>query len=438
MLTYLIKYFHNNCGYQILKFWFYKVDMTKGDVILTEKKQRYDDILFLSGIYSEKNKDQLMNPSINSNIQVAADVLQNHLIHGLENCINKPITLINAPFVGAYPRSCRVLYFRLTHFSHCNKAKDINIPFCNLPLLRHFSIYWNSRRYIKKWVKNHPSGTVISYALTLRNIYRLLYAKRIKHTIKTCIVVPDLPMYMRMSVGIIYRSAKSVENYLIKRKLNKVDSYVLLTEQMNEMIKSDHYCVVEGVSTSEFPKNEEDLIGRIVLYSGTLDSKYGVPELLEAFHRIEDPTVHLYICGTGNSQSMIEEMTAKDNRICFLGQLSRQEILDYQSRAAVLVNPRQSIETFTKYSFPSKNLEYLSSGVPLVAYKLAGIPDEYDPYIHYVEDNTIEALQKAIEEVLAYSTQERRAIGEKAKRFVLEYKNSTVQAEKILDMLRNI
>ena len=38
------------------------------------------------------------------------------------------------------------------------------------------------------------------------------------------------------------------------------------------------------------------------------------------------------------------------------------------------VNPRQNNEEFTKYSFPSKTMEYLASGVPVVAYKLDGIP----------------------------------------------------------------
>ena len=397
-----------------------------------------DEILFLSGIYPLELGNQLTDPAINRNIQVAADLLQKNIICGLESCNQKPIQLLNAPYVGVYPRGCKIPRFRHAAFAHCDGAEDVNIPFWNLPGWRHFSIYHNSKRYIKTWVKAHPCGTVMAYGLTLRNVCRLLYAKRISDRIKTCMIVPDLPLYMRLSAGWGYRMAKSVENWLICRQLHKIDGYVLLAKAMNDMVKAKHYCVMEGICCADFLEPQEQQSCNIVLYAGTLDKKYGIGQLLEAFHNIADPAVRLYLCGMGDSQSLVEEMVRQDDRICYFGQLSRPEILALQSCASVLVNPRQNTEAYTKYSFPSKNLEYLSSGVPLVAYKLDGIPDEYDPYIHYVPDHTVQALQHTIEQVLSYSPQERRQIGARAREFVQTQKNAVVQAKKILDMLQHI
>lgn len=396
-----------------------------------------DDILFLSGIYPEQLYNELTNLDINSNIQFAADVLQKHIISGLDFSINNPIKLINAPYIGVFPFGSKIMHFKKTTFSHCINADDVNIQFFNIPLIRHFSIYNSSKHEIRQWIKKHSGGTVMAYALTLRNVCSLLYAKRLDKTIKTCMIVPDLPLYMRMSAGYLYRFAKNIENHLIFSNLHKIDSFVLLTKHMNNIIKSKNYCVMEGIATRSTLVCKTDESVKVILYTGTLDSKYGINNLLQSFHQIKDQNVCLYICGTGDSQTEVERMVKIDDRIRYFGSVSREKALQLQSEASLLVNPRQNVGEYTKYSFPSKNLEYLSSGVPLVAYKLDGISDEYDPYIFYVRDNTVEALQETIEKVLTFSKRDRDAFGEKAREFVLNNKNEVVQAKKILDMIRS-
>ena len=106
-----------------------------------------------------------------------------------------------------------------------------------------------------------------------------------------------------------------------------------------------------------------------------------------------------------------------------------------QKNATIIVNPRQNNEEFTKYSFPSKNMEYLSSGVPVIAYKLDGIPDEYDDYILYPEDNSSDGLYKKIKSVLDMSEEERQSVGEKARCFVVENKNKNRQAQRIFEFI---
>ena len=109
-----------------------------------------------------------------------------------------------------------------------------------------------------------------------------------------------------------------------------------------------------------------------------------------------------------------------------------------QTEVTVLVNPRQNNEEFTKYSFPSKTMEYLSSGVPVVAYKLDGIPDEYDEYLNYVEDNSAEALANKLIEICEMTQEERNAIGSKGQKFVLENKNAIAQTKRIVEFIRGL
>ena len=233
----------------------------------------------------------------------------------------------------------------------------------------------------------------------------------------------------------IERSAKQSEE-----ALSCVNCFVLLTKQMADYLKIDKpYCVMEGISSPETSGAQNKIEDKkIILYTGTLHEKFGVMNLVRAFRTIDSENYELIICGVGDSEEAIKAAAKEDSRIHFLGKLPREQVLELQSKATVLVNPRQNNEEFTKYSFPSKTMEYLSSGVPLVAYKLDGIPDEYDQYIQYVEDDSIESLKKKIVEVCEIPKKEREDMGALGRAFVLTEKNSTAQTRKIVKLIEEL
>lgn len=399
------------------------------------KKNVESDIIFLSGIFPKESYSELTNSEINANIQNAANIWQWHIINGMEQVLKKPVTLLNVPFVGSYPKQYKKVYLKTFEFSHCENALDVNIGFINLPFIRHLLIAYHRDKYLNTLLNDKEKKYVVAYALTLRNVGQLAYIKKRFPEIRTCMIVPDLPMYMRLDGNKIYRLLKNIENELIKKCLKYVDGYVLLTKQMNEFVKTKKYCVIEGISTENGEFSYTNQKTKIIMYTGTLDEKYGISELLQAFAMTKNQEYRLYIAGNGNCKEKVISMSEIDPRIVYLGQIEHERVIEYQKQASVLINPRQNNSDFTKYSFPSKNLEYLSLGVPVIAYKLDGIPDEYDDYILYVEENSIEALKNKMEEVLEYSDEKRKEIGKRARNFVLEEKNEVVQAKKVINLL---
>ena len=79
----------------------------------------------------------------------------------------------------------------------------------------------------------------------------------------------------------------------------------------------------------------------------------------------------------------------------------------------------------------------MSSGTPIVLYKLDGIPKEYDDYLTYVSGDSVEDLAKTIIESLGEPLQVRIQRGKNAKEFVTKNKNKKSQALKILNMIIN-
>ena len=83
-------------------------------------------------------------------------------------------------------------------------------------------------------------------------------------------------------------------------------------------------------------------------------------------------------------------------------------------------------------------MEYLQAGKVVIANKLSGMPDEYFNYIVVPENESIEALMKAIQKVLDMSAEQRELIGRRGKTFVLSQKNSYVQTGRMLELLRSV
>lgn len=102
----------------------------------------------------------------------------------------------------------------------------------------------------------------------------------------------------------------------------------------------------------------------------------------------------------------------------------------------LLVNPRPIAPEYTKYSFPSKNMEYMISGTPVLTTKLPGMPEEYYPHVYFIEDETPDGISMVLQEICAKSLEERTRKGIDARQFVLEQKTNIAQAKKIIDFIQ--
>ncbi|ABX43850.1 glycosyltransferase [Lachnoclostridium phytofermentans] len=406
------------------------------------------DIIFLGGLFPKEKEEDIINNSIIS-VQNAANNLQWEFVKGLDENLPKPIKIINSLYIGSFPKRYKKLTIDTYKFHHAlQNSHDINVGFLNLPIIKNFSRYHSLKTYFKKWALNKSGETkiVIAYAMTFTFTHILRYVKRINSNIITCLIVPDLPQYMNLTYNkkVIYTLIKNIEINLIKSDTNYIDSYVLLTEYMRDALNINvPYVVIEGISTNLFDNVNgvpEDNGIKTILYSGGLNEKYGVIKLIQAFEKLQEKNYQLIICGSGDAEAYIKKAATRDKRIIFKGLLKREEVLALQKSATVLVNPRPNNEEYTKYSFPSKNLEYLSSGIPLISYRLDGIPKEYNEYIYFINEDTEESdgLFLTMKEVLEKSDEELKEKGLRAKEFVLKEKNSANQAKKLLNMIITI
>lgn len=400
------------------------------------------DILFLGKLYP-KEKEFAIKSKMKTGMQDAANTLQWNIIAGLDENSCGTIKIVSQLPVDSYPKGYEDKRIKRFVFQHSSKYKsnDVVVGHTNITVIKQFAIYPAIKREVLGWanqISNHKK-IIILYTASLHFLKIAKMIKRRFQEIVVCCVIADLPEYScaRKLHGI----HKVYNDYLAKkcsRLYSYVDKYILLTKQMAQKLDIHvPFMVMEGIAPTQSCLEDQSMISkfkgeRYILYTGTLNYEFGIRTLLRAFSLIKDNEIKLVICGTGAAEKEIRESV--DDRIIFLGKIDREQVLSLQQCATVLVNPRQNNEEFTKYSFPSKTMEYLASGVPLVAYKLDGIPDEYDEHIIYVQDNSEVTLAHVLESV-CNDRENMLNFGEKAREFVLSEKNRVVQTKKILDFI---
>ena len=394
-------------------------------------KKQDQRIVFMGPLYPQSQEKQILNDA-RVKASSAPNVFQWNLICGMQEACGHDLEIVNALPVGTWPNAYRhpILPSRTWYngSAACHEVGCINLPFIKQAMRVMGTAAWLKR--------NLDAGDeVVLYSAYMPFLKAL---KKMPKEIKITAIITDLPEFYDLGqVSALRKLLRKWQNRMIYRCMERVDRFVLLTEQMHEPLKvgARPWMLMEGICTADAQPAAEAQRERAVLYAGTLHYQFGIGNLLQAFSQLDDPEAKLWICGGGEAEGEIRQLCEKDPRVTFYGFLSQQEVADLRSRAAVLVNPRTNEGEYTRYSFPSKTMEYMASGKPVVMYRLDGIPQEYDAYLNYVSNDTPQALCQSLAYVLEHP-EEANEKAARARDFVLTNKNRKAQGRRLLDFLR--
>lgn len=377
-------------------------------------------------------------------LSAASNEFQWNLCDGFIQCVGRNFEILTALPVGCFPRHYQKAYLESTTWDYRGSSVS-EISSWNFPVLKQLTREYKCAVFLQKWIDESPEDqhVVIIYSLYLPYLKAIQKIKKRNKAMRGFVIVPDLPgKYGILPSNPIRAQVAARLGYRALKLAESLDGYVVLTEKMTHPLRifDKPYVVVEGIcnqrqaSIPSIPGMSANDEKHSILYAGTLHRQFGIITLLEAFNGLKSDT-ELWICGAGDCEAEVRAAAEKDKRIRFFGYISSDEVDKLRSQATVLVNPRPNEGEYTKYSFPSKTMGYMASGKLVVMNKLAGIPNEYDEYLLYPRDNSAEALANTLEEALAMSCEDRRMMGEKARKFVLGNKNAVVQARRILEMI---
>ena len=334
-----------------------------------------------------------------------------------------PLVAIVKKQVGDYEK------YRNIHIKYlwCNKKNIFSV----------LKTMQNNIKYIKQWSKGKKNKLILMYSNNPIHIIPAFLLRRLCN-IKVVTLCSEVSVFRRTeNIDLVVKLSRKISSLLD----NAFDGYIVLTRYMNEMVnkKVRPNLVMEGISNCQdrvitSVKNEKNAI----LYAGGLTKDNGLLILLAGFQKLQNTELELWICGDGPLKSVIRECEKENSKIKYFGLVENKQVRQMEQEVKLLINPRFSNNEFTKYSFPSKTIEYLSSGTPTILTRLQGIPEEYFNYAYVLENENAEGVTKLLEDILKKSPKEQERLGNNAREYVLNNKNSEVQARRIYKFLEEL
>lgn len=314
------------------------------------------------------------------------------------------VQVSSAP-VTDYPNNSRILF--TSHRQVEDGVGFFELGFVNLTILKH------TTRLINAIAKGIPElraqGTQYLLVHGLHSSWLLAgLAVSQALNIPAVVVMTDPPSLPHPFDTTLSRALKRIDRVLVRRLLQRFSGAIVLTEALaTDFAPNLPFLVLSGIATeskmdhsrSWTPSSgEHGHAPPRVVYAGGVSEEYGIAKLLGA-KRLSRERFRLTIYGKGPMVAAVERASETDSDIEYGGVLTRQQIQVAYEGADLLVNVRSPHQMFTKYSFPSKLIEYMLSGRPTLTTKLPGIPDNYYDYLHTTEDDAA-SIANAIERVL--------------------------------------
>lgn len=384
--------------------------------------------IFLSLLFNKEHETDYLNKI--GFLPMSLQNFQSYLVGGFRDNSIKDFMIINTLPFPSFPRFGGAK-IKSDNFDLCGYNCE-TIEYLNFPVIKNFSKQSSVVKTLLKRIDPNECNCIIVYSLYIPYLKACLKIKKLYPNTKIHVIIPDLPYpYSPKPKSAVVR----VWDALYERKSIKIakrfDSFTFLTSDMIPVFDAEDkkYCVVEGIYGGFQPVNNILKSDKIVfLYSGTLRKWSGIIEFIEAFSKIDNDRLELWVFGKGECSEQIEKMANIDFRIKYYGFVENAILLEKMQASSFLINPRKNFGEYVKYSFPSKTMEYLSTGIPILMYKLEGIPQEYDEYLNYFGDN----LEESLRNVLSMNYEKLIEKANKGKEFLLIKKTPKPQVEKII------
>lgn len=401
------------------------------------------DIIYLSSSCSDGKFNELREKGYTRKLP-QAQKYHNLLMEGLAAVVDGKLTAISAYPVNS--QWTKKLRFPKTE-EQVGGIHYVYSPFWNRNVLRQFSRKRGAKAEIKKLYKENPDCIIICDVLN----FSLAEAARAcgkKYGIPVIGIVTDVPGHSsgarRKTLSFINRQISKHGSKIVAKSLEKYDGYLLLTEAMNPIVnpKNKPYIVIEGHCDSKMAERPNELAAKsqpkVMMYAGGIHKEFGIQRLVDAFVNANVPGWEFHIYGDGNYQKELTQLCKTQTNVKYFGAQPNALVVENQLKASLLVNPRLTDAEYVKYSFPSKTLECMVSGTPLLTTNLPGMPQSYHDYVYLFNEETTEAFQAVLEQVLTYDEKTLHEKGAKAKHYALEEKNNVSQAKKLLDFMKTL
>lgn len=244
-----------------------------------------------------------------------------------------------------------------------------------------------------------PEGTLWGAIKYLEIIWKMVWRYR-KYDIWHCndfeiFFMGVLAKMTRPKLKLVYDSHEyqserygkaGIEKKFISRMekwtIHKAEAFITVSAGIAEEYKrrfgvKSPYLVYNSPHLTEVTKSDilRDKFGigkevKIFLYQGGLAVSRGMELLLETFEKMNDPSIHLVMMGSGTFQPLVEEVAARSSVVHFHPSVPYHDLIQYTASVDVGIISTQNLCLNNWFCMPNKLFEYIQAEIPVLTNNL--------------------------------------------------------------------
>lgn len=260
--------------------------------------------------------------------------------------------------------------------------------------------------------------------LSTYNHFSLInHIKKSWPSIKTVLLLPDLPNVFIGKNGLLYKIRMKFLWREMHKNINKFDVILPITEYELQPFKKQHFktFVYETYFDATVFNGIKQEWKKQILYAGSINESYGIENLVNSFLLSKTSKEYeLIICGNGDYKTKLEKIISQNDSIKYLGVVSHDTVLKLERESTLLVVPDSEERP---YSFHSRYLEYLSSGTPVLSYIPVGAKKDYHKFLCIIDKQYISDFSFVLDSVIYDNLESAKNKGKQAREFMIKNKD---------------
>lgn len=396
-----------------------------------EEKNCYS-VLFVGHLYPKHLESVILDQPLSPiQTQRFGEALMLALIEGFGDAVQG----FSVASLLDYPK-CKLLIAPRAkwYFSESNQVSMF--PYINILGLKHLTRFLATFFFALNWAMHnrHSKRVIVMHGVQSCKIWGVLLASVFTPALTISFLTDDLGIPLKWE-GAFSRAIRRIDVFLMKLGLQRVSGVIAMTAQLADKLAPGRPRIIipaiyNPSASSQSKTYKRDSVFTIG-YFGGLYSQYGLDLLLDAFEMVRRDDWRLLIAGKGEMEKQICELALRDHRIKFLGFLSPEEVKRTYQIVDVLINPRPTSIPIASLSFPSKLVEYLSTGKPVITTDLPVLDENFRRHLIVARSDTPEELVHCLEQVATWEDERYESWRVKTLAFVENELSPRVQGKKI-------
>ena len=373
----------------------------------------------------------------------AGNMFQTNLLAGLKANGMEPSVVLTCRPLPAWPRS-RIAVARSSRAVLSCGTPITLLPILNITPLKQVLLGFSVLLRLLYWGWKHRGARarlVYTFNLTVPPaIFTLLAARLIRARAIASVNDINVPGETVPPTW-MWR----FDYFLHKLLLPRFDGLVVVSSAIiDDFAPHVRHVRVEGGIVPEMlaPRHPEPKPGPSnlfeVVFAGAMEPVNGVEVMLQAISRIKGDHYRFVFAGSGTLAGAVHQAALEDSRIHYKGCLNFSELLPIYAQADVLINMRLTTKMRTRYFFPSKLMEFMASGTPVISTCTGHVEPEFGQFLFLLKNETPEGLTAAIHQVEALGRNGRLEIGKKTRCYMSQRKTWRAQAKRVTELLTSL